>query len=1705
MKTAAGVREAPAGECCAAGRAAVARLPARPAGFSAGERNPGLTIGRSDDPAEREADALADQALLGLPLLRPGRASAAVRRMCAECEDEEKKTVRRKATGGDALGGMRAPAAVSRLLANPGRALDPSTRRYFEGRFERSFANVSVHDGVAADEAARSIEARAFTAGSSIVFARGQYSPGTDAGRRLLAHELAHVVQGGAPVVRRDKAGSDPLLSVTLALVRNTPPTFRATFQFEKSSESFEVKLMTGTKTLTGIRESTQTLSASPYYHHEGEQVPKAGAVLFTLPDEDDAYLWFSTTKENMEILLRANTYLQRNDPVTLSIIDETKPATVAPADKSGGAGKAGEKGEKGGAPAPKYIDAEAWLAKEMLPQVKAALAADFPSVQAGTLIPYRSVAIQKSEPDISLIQVNRPGSKAIAGHVRVDRRKWVGQEGPARKRYAGEVASAIASRLTEAARKERLGELDAQNAKKSAGEAFPAWAIKLRDEVERKLDEIRKAALPGPAPPDIPDRINLAHVGTIVHFQLFIERKDAISSDKPLWQSAIMSPWIEESQAEDIDGLVRLVREQTALMRSMKVKAAEPKDDVPISILMPAIPADIQGKNLSRDGTTVTHATNRFEMSVRIDLSFSMVGGRDLWNMVGYSMRLGLDRIPIQWKVAPFTQYNAEDLVRVPAKAPKGTAPMAKGDLYFDLANPAIDQGTKIQLANRLVDKAAIMASPAYPLADTTEGVLDDLDYEFPGIPGVYLVVAETRPPPLVNEKYKQIFPPSRAILPVRVMRPRDLAQESVSQNLEAIAAKEKAAADPDLTEAEKLKVEADLAKLKALEGMNQLGVVRAAEKDIDRDIRRYTELRSWLIDDHKKHPSIRGSATEDPLLTRLSTWDLVHDSHLFETFMDIYKEFGDHAFDTSYLDEPPDSKNGQIHVLNQKLALLAEQKKESRKLQTTIMGLEGEFKQDDKGNAITTQTVATLVLSKTGNKIPLLLLVGETPDSIEGAWRYKIIDLTLSSTKLFNAKKQTFAPSFSHGSREGALFDAFVNFGEDNSYDEGTIFYRFAGEPHIREVPNIKTVAEHAEEIAQFVAILGMIATVAFSGGATAPAVAAVIGAITLANAALAIYLSSRNLARRSAAGTLEFDAEAALDVLNIVASVIGLGALARGRQLAQAASAARSTGNLARAAAAMAKIEQLGRNMLVVDTAVLGGTAVLTGWRVAEDVARVKMLHLPPDEEAELMREVAADAVMQGAMLAFQTAVLAKSHWDMYSEHFEKNRYQSFEERGWVDSDGHVTDQAPPRLKAAAKGEAPPVSEKPPVSLESDLPRVKQAKGKAKRLTSDPEHDIEIPFTDEHGEPHSFKRRREDGTWCRYSNPYCFIRDEDIERIVDEIGAFDEEPGVGAGAPKAVPKGGKGVPGKSWGRLGREGRTMTRTIQDTIARAMADLKAALGKAWLLPHIYGTKLHKVAADLFRGMKLPTGWRALIDQPLKKSGLLDPAFAKMTVREFLEEHAPWLIPGKYEGPFVDPAKSKYTTGVPDSLLEKKLGDIEPDLILVAPDGTKIVWDLAPSENAEHMAKTLVYALAIDSQGGRVQIGETYYHPERGLEIDSGRQAQFRGKAAEAQGRRITLDDGAARSLARKNFGKGKPILPDLPADRKLRAKVLAGRKKPGGSNPLPAGNQGSIELIKGDTVIGEWFDPRSKTWVETKNYSIHYHESGVFIRPEAP
>ena len=98
----------------------------------------------------------------------------------------------------DSHSNARPPAApATPALSSVGRPLDDATRSFFTARFGHDFSHVRVHTDAAAAESARAVNALAYTVGRDIVFDAGRYDPASIAGRRLLAHELTHVVQQG--------------------------------------------------------------------------------------------------------------------------------------------------------------------------------------------------------------------------------------------------------------------------------------------------------------------------------------------------------------------------------------------------------------------------------------------------------------------------------------------------------------------------------------------------------------------------------------------------------------------------------------------------------------------------------------------------------------------------------------------------------------------------------------------------------------------------------------------------------------------------------------------------------------------------------------------------------------------------------------------------------------------------------------------------------------------------------------------------------------------------------------------------------------------------------------------------------------------------------------------------------------------------------------------------------------------------------------------------------------------------------------------------------------------------------------------------------------------------------------------------------------------------------------------------------------------
>jgi hypothetical protein len=149
---------------------------------------PNLTISRPGDPAEREADKMAEKV-------------TGTNEVPLSPSPKDQSGILAKTSGDLEVDPGIVPAMDSLSGGNP---LSESEKNFFEPRFSKDFSDVRIHTGEQAAGLAETVNAKAFTRGNDIVFAKGEHQPGTGDGRKLLAHELAHVVQQTGRMQRKE-------------------------------------------------------------------------------------------------------------------------------------------------------------------------------------------------------------------------------------------------------------------------------------------------------------------------------------------------------------------------------------------------------------------------------------------------------------------------------------------------------------------------------------------------------------------------------------------------------------------------------------------------------------------------------------------------------------------------------------------------------------------------------------------------------------------------------------------------------------------------------------------------------------------------------------------------------------------------------------------------------------------------------------------------------------------------------------------------------------------------------------------------------------------------------------------------------------------------------------------------------------------------------------------------------------------------------------------------------------------------------------------------------------------------------------------------------------------------------------------------------------------------------------------------------------
>lgn len=179
-------------------------------------------VGAPHDSAEREADRVAE-ALTATPAAGPIR--------CAACAGGDGPCPACSASAGHLRRRTRPQAATptgptpaaDAVLARPAGPLPDGLRQRFERRLGADLSSVRLHTGPDATRAADSLDANAFALGPHIVVGERHYQPHTPSGERLLAHEVAHVLQDEAALTLR-RNGDGPMSSEAENVCEAPPP-----------------------------------------------------------------------------------------------------------------------------------------------------------------------------------------------------------------------------------------------------------------------------------------------------------------------------------------------------------------------------------------------------------------------------------------------------------------------------------------------------------------------------------------------------------------------------------------------------------------------------------------------------------------------------------------------------------------------------------------------------------------------------------------------------------------------------------------------------------------------------------------------------------------------------------------------------------------------------------------------------------------------------------------------------------------------------------------------------------------------------------------------------------------------------------------------------------------------------------------------------------------------------------------------------------------------------------------------------------------------------------------------------------------------------------------------------------------------------------------------------------------------------------------
>lgn len=1259
-----------------------------------------LTVGAPDDPYEKEADTVADK-VMRMPLenfvqrkcaacedekiqrtveedktlaqAKFQNTSSFIQMKCSSCEKEEEKISRKplissitpfiqKRSEGESTISDSLSSSIQNSKGG-GSSMDAGTQSFMENRFGNDFSSVKIHTGNQAVQMSKDVNAQAFTTGKDIYFNEGKYQPGSDSGKHLLAHELTHTIQqsGDNSIQRKPGDVGEPVaqltsgdLEVDIHVLIGAYDTLGMgslkkvfvvgasgyLYDLTVNGYSFEKKLI-GTYPIRPI-------SFPDYYLIQ--QSDNKFAILGGIDiegsngDRNFEYVlmgWKEDTVENKRKAAADDKELSVSTWVT---DEKLKSDFLAKAASSGFAvifnpGGVPEKSSKVKQDDKPVLstDYPDWF-KQLKKKIEALIDADRKTNKHDPKLPdkiffYGSDGVQAQKgADAWTIEVEKGKAERYLTVLKAD---W--DKAAEKDVYAKEVVQQLYVRITkmsEEAEVKAEEDKEFSEAEKGDGKIETDkwnWAHKLKKEIDRL---IAAQKLKEPKSKDFPDKLSMnvqqENTAENVYMRIWVykEIKDPKPDELPeLIGGTLPVPLTENDKAED---WVPIIRKAAAALKAGAVSfeenaGGEEKDMKGDPTVLPPYPANIYPRNMNADRTTATIASNNFRMV----LDTASVHGNNLLNLTLIHMGM---TIGYSWKIY--------------------TLPAELSNLKKD---PKTTDEQLVTLSNDYTRKnAGSMPGDVKEEYSMDYDWEQEVDMEDLG-EGDFLITSKAllAYPDDWNMKRKG----SVAGFPFTVKKAEELASRSAMADTNAIEELKKMA-EREKDPVKKKLILDHIADLEAREKTDLLTLTRKDAVETKKLIDKAGELKKFILDDRARSLEFGGTKDYDPFMFRLKAFDKT----LYSLYILVRQ-----VFDYSY---------GDIYAIDEYTKIVQKQYDDLNKLEKRTLRLADN--EELRNDLPMQRCVAALVKEDNGNLVPLILLIGHhsKSDPANGNYKMMLMDVTFDSPR----KGDMTYVGGTYSSEKDAIHNAFVEFGEDNKYGNGKIIYRVAGTSYRGEVESTTTVWEYLGAALAVIGIVLLIAGAILSAGTLAPAsaagIAGIVTALGIAAGVAGAALAARNIYKRTEKGTFELDAEFALDVVGIIGAFTQV-----------AGTAGRMMANFSRTMGVVQKtmtVQRLDKLLLIYDAVELGGNAILVGLKVQDDIAEVKKLGLPKDQEDEMLQQIALEAMQQGAMIAFASFSKVKDLGEHLIARIEKSRYKSFKEKGWVDGEGKITDQAPPFLR-------------------------------------------------------------------------------------------------------------------------------------------------------------------------------------------------------------------------------------------------------------------------------------------------------------------------------------------------------------------------------------------------------------------------------------